>query len=368
MKIALIQDQLLTPAGSERVFLYMVEEFQEADVYTLAFNEKTTWPEYKNYNIQTSILNPLIRNHNTFKYFFPISTLIMQTWNFSDYDILLTSSATTAKYIKRYNGKHICYCYTPTRAIWDADEYFAPNKISSKIKKALLQKLKRRDITSTKNISRLLTQSEYSKNNIKKIYARDSEVVPPPIEYNKFHKAFYSDKSDSYLIVSRLEKWKKLEFAIQAFNGLGYQLKIIGSGSEESFLRSISAKNIEFLGSVDDSRLVEEYGRARAVIFTPELEYGLIPIEANAAGTVVIAYGKGAVWETMIPYSANNTTSKFSAIFFKEQNSSSLIGAIKTERKLDIDRNFISRYAKKYDIKNYKNKLRKIVEEEYHNI
>ena len=368
MKIALIQDQLLTPAGSERVFLYMVEEFKEADVYTLAFNEKTTWPEYKNYNIQTSILNPLIRNHNTFKYYFPISTLIMQTWNFFDYDILLTSSATTAKYIKRYNGKHICYCYTPTRAIWDADEYFAPNKISSKIKKSLLQKLKRRDIASTKNISRLLTQSEYSKNNIKNIYARDSEVVPPPIEYNKFHKAFYSDKSDSYLIVSRLEKWKKLEFAIQAFNDLGYQLKIIGSGNEESFLRSISAKNIEFLGSVDDSRLVEEYGRARAVIFTPELEYGLIPIEANAAGTVVIAYGKGAVWETMIPYSVNIQTSKFSAIFFKEQNSSSLIEAIKTERKLDIDRNFITRHAKKYDIKNYKNKLRKIVEEEYHNI
>jgi glycosyltransferase involved in cell wall biosynthesis len=365
LKLALIQDQLLTPAGSERVFLYMIEEFSEADYYTLAYNPKTTWPEYLNFNIRTSFLNGIIKNHKIFQYFFPISTYVMQNWDFSKYDIILSSSATTAKYINRFTGKHICYCYTPTRAIWSSDEYFQNNSISSIIKKRLLHILKKRDISSTKNISRIITQSLYANNNIKNIYSRDSDIIPPPIEYNKFSKGLNINKSDHYLIVSRLEKWKKIDFAIHAFNDLGYKLKIIGTGTEENYLKSISSKNIEYLGSVNDDTLVREYGNARAVIFTPELEYGLIPIEANAAGTIVIGFEKGAIQETMIPYNNKNKDSKFTSILFDKQTPDSIKEAIVLERKLDIDRIFLTTHAKRFDVDNFKKKIRNIVEEEF---
>jgi len=364
MKLAIIQDQLLTPAGTERVFLYMVEEFREADIFTLAYNKNTTWDEYKNYKINTSILNPIIRSHKIFKYLFPISTIVMKNWDFSEYDLILTSSATTAKYIKRYNGNHICFCYTPTRAIWDSDAYFSSNGLIATIKKKLLHTLRKRDISSVRNIDRILTQSLYSQKDIKKIYKKNSEIIFPPIEYDKFNKAFSAEISDNYLIVSRLEKWKKLEFAIKAFNILGYELRIIGSGPEKSYLKSIAKPNIKFLGSVNDNTLVKEYGRARAIIFTPELEYGLIPIEANAAGRVVISYGKGAIWETMIPYDKKSNNKDFTAVFFEKQEPENLINAVKIERKLKVNRTFIAEHAKNFSINQFKAKLRTIIEEE----
>jgi len=364
MKLAIIQDQLLTPAGTERVFLYMVEEFREADIFTLAYNKNTTWDNYKNYKINSSILNPIIRSHKMFKYFFPISTIVMRWWDFSKYDVILTSSATTAKYIKRYNGKHICFCYTPTRAIWDSDEYFSSDGLIATIKKILLHMLRKTDISSVKNIDRILTQSLYSQKNIKNIYKRNSEIIYPPIDFDKFNSAFKEDISNNYLIVSRLEKWKKLEFAIKAFNSLGHELRIIGSGPEEAYLRSIAKPNIKFLGSVNDHILVKEYGRARAIIFTPELEYGLIPIEANAAGRVVIAYGKGAIWETMIPYDKKSNNKNFTALFFEKQEPENLIEAVKIERKLKVNRTFLINHAKNFSISQFKAKLRTIIEEE----
>ena len=124
MKIALIQDQLLTKAGSERVFLYMAKTYPEADLYTLCYNKDTTWPEFKGLKINVHWLNFFIRNHGTFKIFFPISCFAMKLWNFKKYDLIITSSATTAKYITRFNAPHICYCYFPTRAIWSYENYF----------------------------------------------------------------------------------------------------------------------------------------------------------------------------------------------------------------------------------------------------
>src|SRR5262245_22725508 len=124
MRLALIQDQLLTPAGSERVFLYMAEEFREADLFTLAYNPARTWPEFQEFNINTTILNSIIRSHSAFKYMFPITTLVAQCINLYNYDIILSSSATVAKYIQRFSGVHLCYCYYPTRALWNFHEYF----------------------------------------------------------------------------------------------------------------------------------------------------------------------------------------------------------------------------------------------------
>ena len=133
MKIAVVHDYLCGMGGSERVFQYICEEFSEADIYTLAYNPKLAPVYFKKKNIRTTWLNYFVRNMESFRWFFPISTYVMQSLNFRDYDLVISSSATVAKYIRVPNGQHICYCYIPTRALWQTNEYFG-----SSYKKKLL--------------------------------------------------------------------------------------------------------------------------------------------------------------------------------------------------------------------------------------
>ena len=364
MKIALIQDSLLVCAGSERVFQCMVEEFKKADIFTLAYNSRTSCPKFREYKINTSWVNMFVRNHQTFKLFFPIATYIMQYWDFSGYDIILSSSATTAKYISRFNGKHICFGYYPTRAIWNTNEYFTGSDIKGLIFKIFLPYFKKRDLSASKRVDRFIAQSRESSNAFKKIYGKDALIIHSPIDYEKFKQGLNEIKSDNYLIVSRLVHWKKLEYAIEAFNKLGTSLKIVGTGELEVKLKSIAKSNVEFLGNVDDKTLIQEYGRARALIFTPKLEYGLPPLESNAAGTPVIAYGKGAVRETMIPYELGDDSNKlFTAVFFEQQTSDSLINAIKLFERLSFDRRELSKHGSQYGSQIFKQKLRSIISE-----
>ena len=359
MKIALIQDSLLVCAGSERVFKCIVEEFPEADIFTLAYNSNTTCPVFKNHQINTSWANRFIRSHGLFKLLFPISTYIMQGWNFQSYDIIISSSATTAKYIARFNGKHFCFGYFPTRAIWDYKKYFIKGNFLSFTFKLFLPYLKYRDLKAANRVSKFIAQSEISKKAFKDIYDVESSIINSPIDYNKFKSGIFENKFNYYLIVSRLEQWKKLEYAIETFNELGIDLKIIGTGPLEKELKSIAKTNIQFLGRVSDDTLVKEYGRAKALIFTPSLEYGLPPLEANAAGTPVIAFGEGAINETMLPYKPN---SRFhTALFFNRQDNESLCEAINNFENIQFNRQQLSKYAKKYSEENFRQKLREFI-------
>lgn len=374
MKLALIQDQLLTKAGSERMFQYMVEEFPEADIFTSVYNPNTTWPEFQKYKIITIWPNYFIKNHSQFKIFFPLLANVFKYWNFHGYDIILSSSATVAKYISRFDGIHICYCYFPTRAIWNTDAYF--NKSNRDIKASLfrimLPYFQKQDISASQRVSKYIAISEYSRHAIAQIYGREAEVLHCPVDVEHFRQGNSEKKEEHYLIVSRLERWKRLDYAIEAFNRLKLPLRIIGSGSDANEMKSMARSNIEFLGNVSDADLVKEYGRAKAVIFTPELEYGLVPLEANAAGTPVIAYGRGGVTETMCPvnqhFGIEKNLSSPSAIFFDEQSPDSLINAINEFEHTSFDRSDLVRHAERFNIPSFKRALRKYVEEVAENI
>ena len=199
-----------------------------------------------------------------------------------------------------------------------------------------------------------------TKESIKKIYKKDSSIIPSPIDLSKFN--FESEKSDNFLIVSRLENWKKLDYAIETFNKLKLPLRVIGSGAEEKKLKRIAKSNITFLGSVDDDTLAKEYSSAKAVIFTPYLEYGLIPLEANASGTPVICYGKGGVLETMVSTDDSKKNKQHpTAIFFYKQTSVALINAVKDFEKYTFSAKHLARHAKKWGTEEFKEKLRQLI-------
>lgn len=358
MKIALLQDQLLTCAGSERVFLHMTNEFKEADIFTLCYNKDSTWPEFKEKKINTHPLGKFIKNHKQFKLAFPISTYLMQCWNFNDYDLIISSSATTAKYISNFKGIHISYCYFPTRAIWNYDAYFEKTGIKEFIFSLMMNYFKKRDIEAASRVHYFFSISEMTKEYVKKIYRRDSEVLFSPVETDKVDANNIND--DFYLIVSRLEKWKKIEYAIEAFNFNKKKLVIIGTGPHEKYLKSISNENIFFKGFINTFSLASYLQSAKAVIHTPYLEYGLVPIEAAVYGTPSICYGKGGVVETMNDKQKINGEI-LTSVFFRDQNSKSLNNAIDEFEKVSFNKDEIQKYAEKFSVNRFQNSMRNSV-------
>jgi glycosyltransferase involved in cell wall biosynthesis len=362
-KIAIVHDYLCGMGGSERVFSYMCEEFNEADIFTLSYNPKATLPEFRSYNIKVTWLNKFVKTMGQFRWSFPIATYVMQQLKLQKYDIVLTSSATVAKYVNVRSGRHICYCYIPTRALWQTETYFA-NSFKGKIIKPFMRYLQKRDLEAASQVDRFISISQTTSQHIKNVYNRESNVINSPIVCENFYPV--QQRGDFYLLVSRLETWKMVEYAIHAFNTNGKKLKIIGTGSDEVRLTKLSNYNIEFLGAVDDVQLAAYYASAQCVIFTPELEYGLIPLEANASGTPVVCFGRGGVTETMIPFDEKLANKKtYSAVFYYEQTPEALNDAIKTFEALPVDQTFLVHHAQKWDVSIFKSSLRAFVDEFY---
>ena len=362
MRIALIQDQLLTPAGSERMFLYMAQEFPDADLFTLCYNRSTTWPEFSEFEITTSVLNRFISTHQRFSSLFPIGTKVMQHWDFRDYDLILTSSATTAKYIRKFDAPHICYCYYPTRAIWEYERYFGETpSLQARMFKQLLPYFKRRDKQAAERVSHFVAISNSSREAIQKYYQRDAEVLHCPIDFDHFALGAQYKKGPRFLLVSRLERWKLVDYAIEAFNALGLPLDIVGTGSDETRLRKLAGDTISFLGSLDDDALVRAYGEARAVIFTPELEYGLVPLEANAAGTPVIALGRGGILETMVE-TDDPAGRPATAVLYRNPSAEELCDGVRRFEGMEFRPSDLRARASEFGIPAFRSGLRSIVE------
>ena len=356
MKIALVHDYLCGLGGSERVFQYICEAFPDADAYTLAYNPEATLPYFSKRGIRTTWMNRFVQSMDAFRWSFPVSTHVMESLDLSGYDVVLSSSATVAKYVRVPDGKHVCYCYIPTRAIWHVDEYFGGG-FKGRLFRLLLPRLKQRDYAAAQRIDRFVAISEVTRRYIRQCYDRDSDVLHCPIDLENFSPS--ESPKDHYLLVSRLEYWKRVDYAVEAFNRLGLPLRIIGTGEEERLLKAMAKPNIAFLGAVDDETLAREYAEAKAVVFTPFLEYGLIPLEASASGTPVICYGKGGITETMVPLGSGESPT---AVFFLEQTPEALIDAVRRFEVAEFDRDALVRHASNWGVPEFKRKVREMVE------
>jgi glycosyltransferase involved in cell wall biosynthesis len=357
VRIALVHDYLCTLGGSDRVFQYMCEAFPNADVFTLSLNRCRAIPYFAaKKDVRTTWMNPIVQTPGAFRALFPVATYAMQSLDLREYDLVLSSSATVAKYVRAPNGRHVCYCYIPTRALWHFDEYFGKS-ISGAAFKLLLPFLRRHELRAVSHIDEFIAISAMTQGYIREYYNRDSTVLHCPIDLSAF--APRADRHDAFLIVSRLEYWKRLDYAVAAFTRLGLPLRIIGQGPEESKLRALAGPNVTFLGAVDDKTLAEEYARARAVIFTPFLEYGLIPLEANASGTPVIAYGRGGIEETMVPVNRPGVDpSKATAVFFGEQTPDAVIEAVRLFQQSEFDPQALVRHASQWSVPEFQSKLK----------
>jgi len=305
MKVALVHDFLFKLGGAERVLKVFSEMFPDAPIFTLIYDEEKMSDVFPKERVITSSFQKypkFLRNkHRFFTKKFP---RLIEEFDFSDYDLVISSSNSYSKgIITSTDTKHLCYCHSPMRYAWDwTHEYRDENKIrgfKKLIYTPLINYLRNWDQISASRVDKFLANSRNVQKRIEKYYGFDSTIVYPPVDTDRFKMT--KENLDYYLIVSTLTPYKKVDLAVEFFNKIGKKLIIIGSGPSLDYLKSIAGENIEFLGFKSDEVVKEYMENCRALIFPGEDDFGITPLEAMACGKPVLAYAKGGLLETLIP-------------------------------------------------------------------
>lgn len=300
MRIALAHDSLTQMGGAERLVSAMHEMFPHAPVYTLVIDRRLK-NHYQGWSIRVSWLQKIYNFFPRFQLLFPLIPLAVQSLDFSGYDVVLSSSSSFIKNITVPKScLHINYCNTPTRFLWQDENYVRQEVFWPfwPLARLAVKLLKRWDYAGAQRVNVFISNSQEVQKRVKAYYKRDSEVVYPFVDLDFWRPV--GEKKDYFLLAGRLQAHKNNELIVKIFNDLGLPLHVAGIGRQEAYLRSIAKPNISFLGYVSDERLREEYSGAKAFIY-PQLEdFGLMPLEAAACGTPTLAYGKGGVLETVV--------------------------------------------------------------------
>lgn len=355
MKIAIIHDYLNQYGGAERVLQALCEVFPEAPIYTLLYDETATGRVFKGKEIHTSFLQkiPFAKKHH--RVFPMLMPLAVEQFDLSEFDVVISNSASFAKgVITKPHTRHINFCMTPTRFLWDdshrfIDEFKYPWPIK-KLVPLFVSYLRIWDKEAATRVDKFIANSNFVKARIKKYYAKDAEVIYPPVSAQKYS---ISEKLDDYfLMVGRLVSYKRFDLAVKVFTAMEKPLKIVGDGPERKRLEKIAGKNIEFLGLVSDYRMPEIYSHAQAVIFPQVEDFGIVPLEAMASGRPVIAYREGGALETVVEGKTG--------IFFDEQTEIALALAVGQYYQTDFNPKEIRDHALTFDEEIFKEKVRSV--------
>lgn len=310
MKVALVYDRINKWGGAERLVLALKKIFPDSDLFTSVYNkDKAGWAS--SFRIKTSFLQNFpfaLSSHEIYAALMPIA---FENFSFDSYDLVISITSEAAKGIITKPGTlHICFCLTPTRYLWSGYKTYFENPIFRFLARPVIYYLKFWDKIAAQRPDEFIAISNEVKQRIKKYYNRQSEVIYPPATLAEHSEALRAGppltiaddnspiKDDGYfLVVSRLVPYKRIDLAIKACKNLKLSLKIVGIGSEEIFLKSISSEDIEFLGDLSDKELISYYKNCKALIFPGNEDFGLVMAEAQFFGKPVIAYKSGGALE-----------------------------------------------------------------------
>ena len=303
LKVALVHDFLTQYGGAERVLEVLTAMYPEAPIYTLIAEKENfpTWLQGK--QVKTSFLQKwpkFLRQRK--KWLLPLMPVAPETFDLREYDLVVSSCGAWSKgIVTRLNTVHISYLHSPMRFVWDANSsYLREQKKNSLVNffvGCLGNYLRVWDRSATDRPDQLIANSAYTKARVKKYYGREAKIIYPPVSIIKNTPARKNLPKDYFLIVSRLAPYKKVDVAIEAFNKLELPLVIVGTGTEERYLKSIAGKNIHFFGFVSEEKLAAIYAGAFGFIFPAIDDFGIAPVEAMTCGVPVLAIRKGGARE-----------------------------------------------------------------------
>jgi len=353
MKVALVHDYLNQMGGAERVVIAFHQMFPDAPIYTSIYDPQRVDPVFQEMDIRTSFMQkfPLVtRHHQPYLPFYPFA---MESLDLRDYDLVLSSSSAFGKgVITRPETMHICYCHTPMRWCWNYREYVEREQLGGMARRVLpflITGLRTWDQVSAMRVDHFIANSPVVAARIQKYYRRDAVVIPPPVEVSRFSFDPAIQGEDYFLIISRLIPYKRIDLAIEACNRLHLPLVIIGAGRDMERLKRMAGPTIRFLGRLSDEEVVHYYVHCRAFLFPGEEDFGLTPLEAQACGRPVIAYGSGG--------SLASVVEGITGEFFYEQTVDSLAAVLASFEERRYEPQTIRNHALEFDISRFHRRI-----------
>ncbi len=331
MKIAIVHDWLVTYAGAERVLEQMLLCFPDSDLFSMVdFLDEKDRGFIQNKPVNTSFIQKLPFAKKKYRGYLPLMPFAVEQLDMSGYDLVISSSYAVAKGVLTGPDQlHICMCYSPIRYAWDLQhQYLQESGLTrgpkSWVVRWLLHRIRIWDVRTTNGVDEFIAISNFIKKRINKVYRRDSHVIYPPVDLDRFEPV--AEKEEFYLTASRMVPYKKIELIVEAFST---ELKdkilyVIGDGPDFNKILAKAGKNVTLLGYQSNEVLVDYLQRAKAFLFAPEEDFGIAPLEAQACGTPVIAFGKGGALETIAGLDSDSPT----GVFFFEQSVSAIHDAV----------------------------------------
>jgi glycosyltransferase involved in cell wall biosynthesis len=337
MKIAIIHDWLVTYAGAERVLEQILNCYPGADIFSLVdFLPKEQRSFIKDKPVNVSFIQKLPKARTRYRSYLPLMPLAIEQFDLSNYDLVISSSHAIAKgVLVGPDQLHICMCYSPIRYAWDLQfQYLRDSKLESGLKswlvRWLLHKFRIWDVRTANAVDHFIAISQFIDRRIEKTYRRRSTVIYPPVDVSGF--TLQSHKENFYLTASRMVPYKKIPIIVEAFASMpDRRLIVIGEGPDFERCKAVAGSNITLMGWQPFEVLRKHMKSARAFVFAAEEDFGITPLEAQACGTPVIAFGKGALLETVKGLDAGQPT----GVFFSEQTPAAIRAAVENFEKVE---------------------------------
>lgn len=362
-RVAIVHDWLPLYGGAERVLEQIIHLYPDAQLFSMIDAIPPGQRDFlQNKSVRTSMVQRLPWGVRNYRRYLPIMPMAVEQFDLRDFDLIISSSYAVAKgVITGPHQLHICYCHSPIRYAWDMQaDYLEETGLNRGVKgwitKALLHYIRQWDLRTVPGVDAFIANSSFIRRRIHKVYRRDSTIIHPPVDVERF--PLRESKDDYYLAASRIVPYKRIDLIVDSFSRMPERrLKVVGDGPGLAKLRAMAGPNVEILGFQEADRFRDLMRRAKAFVFAAEEDFGIVPVEAQACGTPVIAYGKGGVLDTVIPGETG--------VFFHEQTPAALCAAVELFER--SHRRFspraIRRNAERFSVGVFRESFRSFVDE-----
>ena len=363
MKKALVHDWFSVYAGAEKCVESFTNIWDDFDVYSLIdfLNDADREIILKGKKVHTSFVQNLPKAKSKYRNYLPFFPLAIEQHDLSKYDVILSSSHAVAKGVLTHSSQlHISYVHTPIRYAWDLYHQYLKESgldkgLKGKLAKYFLHKIRMWDVSTANRVDHYIANSYYIARRIKKVYGKESTVIYPPVDVERFK--LHEGKEEFYLTASRMVPYKKIDLIVETFSKTDKKLVVIGTGPDMQKIKSFAKNNVEFLGFAANDVLLDYMQRAKGFVFAAEEDFGIVPVEAQACGTPVICLGKGGTKETVIDGETG--------VHFQEQNVNDLLNAIDRFESLKFNPKKIREHALKFSKERFEKEIEEFVNDKY---
>lgn len=357
MRVALVHDYLAQAGGAERVLEAMHGIWPDAPIFTAIYDPDATLPTFRQMEIRTSNLQRLFGRERLHRFGLPLYPAAFRRFDLRAYDVIVSSSNSFAKCVRPAPGAiHICYCHAPARYLWNFGEYAdrgGTPRGTRFLLSPMIRALRTVDRAAAQKVDMFVTNSRNMAERIRTCYARDAIVLPAPVRIDRFRIA-PAPRSDSFLIVSRLVGYKRIDLAVAACTRHRLPLTVIGTGPEASRLRAMAGPTVQLLGRRPDAEVAERLSHCTALLLPGREDFGITPLEAMASGRPVVAYRGGGALETVL----DGTT----GVFFDDPEPDACFEAMRRVRTIRFDPPKLREHAATFDLGAFQTRLRALVE------